>query len=86
MKHEMCIYVFLILKDIYCHLKKHMYVTQFYFCVYMSFKKKIVFICRIKKIYVFICRIKKIYVFICRIKKNCVFTCHLILNDIYIQA
>jgi len=43
MKYEMCIYVFLILKDIYCHLKKHMYVTWFYFCVYMSFKKKIVF-------------------------------------------
>ena len=45
------------------------------FFVYMSFKKKIVFICRIKKIYVFICRIKKIYVFICRIKKINVFIC-----------
>ena len=36
---------------------KHMYVTKFYNCVYMSYKTKVVFICRIKKHYVFICHL-----------------------------
>jgi len=45
----MCIYVFLILKDIYCHLQN----------MYMSLNFIVVFICHLKKKVVFICRIKK---------------------------
>jgi len=45
----MCIYVFLKLKDMYCHLKK----------ICMSLNFIIMFICHIKKTVVFICVLKK---------------------------
>ena len=60
MKYGMCIYVFLILKDIYYHLQN--------ICMLLNFI--VVFICLLTKKVVFICRIKKIYVFICHLILN----------------
>jgi len=60
MKYKMCIYVFLKLNDIYCHL----------WSICMSLNCIIVFIWHIKKRIVLICQIQKNYVFICRLILN----------------
>ena len=73
----MYMYVFLKLKDIYCHFTYETYVCHLIFelCSYVILKKNCVYMSYKQKSCAHM-----------SYKKNCVIICHLILNDIYIQA